>query len=156
MIEKWDKRFLRIAKEVSTWSKDPRWQVGAVAVLDRRILATGFNGFPRGVEDHEWRWTTRELKQQHIVHAEMNCIYNAAYNGISLVDSTMYVFGLPVCLECGKGIVQAGITKVIGCASLEDGIPDRWMESYKKTVAMLDETGVQFKLCDVMTLLEEH
>ena len=38
MIDKWDRRFLRIAKEVSKWSKDPNWQIGAVAVIDRRIL----------------------------------------------------------------------------------------------------------------------
>jgi len=45
MISKWDKRFLRIAKEVASWSKDPRSQVGAIAVQSRRIVATGYNDF---------------------------------------------------------------------------------------------------------------
>ena len=67
----------------------------------------------------------------------------------------MYVYGLPVCNECAKGIVQAGISKIIGAADLSEGIPQRWYESYKKTVAMLDEVGVQFTLTDQLTLLEE-
>lgn len=151
----WDKRFLRMAREVSAWSRDPSHRVGAVAVKDRRIIATGYNGFPRGVEDLDWRWRTKELKYRYVVHGEMNCIYNAAYNGISLVDTTLYVYGLPVCHECAKGIIQAGITRVVGAADLADGIPQRWYESYKKTVAMFDEVSVQFTLTDELTLLEE-
>jgi len=154
-LDKWDKRFLRIAREVSTWSKDPSHKVGAVAVLDKRILSTGYNGFPREVEDHDWRWRTREIKTQYVVHAEMNCIYNAAFNGMSLQGATVYVYGLPVCHECGKGLIQAGVSRIIGATDLEEGIPDRWFESYKKTVAMFDEVGVQFKLTDELTLLED-
>lgn len=156
MLDKWDKRFLRIAKEVSSWSRDPSHRVGAVAVSDRRILATGFNGFPREVIDHDWRWRSQELKNRYVVHAEMNCIFNAAMSGQSLDCATLYVYGLPVCNECAKGIIQSGVIKVIGCADLSDGIPIRWMESYKKTVAMFDEVGVEFKLADYLTLLEEH
>lgn len=155
MIDKWDKRFLRIAKEVSKWSKDPNWRIGAVAVSERRILSTGYNGFPRNIVDLEDRWNVRELKNRYVVHAEMNCIYNASYNGISLFDSTMYVYGLPVCSECAKGIIQAGITRVVGCTDLEGGIPSRWMDSYKQTAMMLDEVDIQFKLVDSMVLLEE-
>ena len=52
MQDKWDKRFMRVAREISAWSKDPSKQIGAVAVNDdRRILATGYNGFPKGIED---------------------------------------------------------------------------------------------------------
>ena len=47
-LTKWDERFSRIAYEVATWSKDPGTKVGAVLVLDRRIIATGYNGFPHG------------------------------------------------------------------------------------------------------------
>ena len=42
----WDKRFLAVAKEISTWSKDPSKKIGAIIVKDKRILATGYNGFP--------------------------------------------------------------------------------------------------------------
>ena len=83
MQEKWDKRFLRVAQEISTWSKDPSKQIGAVAVnSDRRILATGYNGFPKGIEDSPERYIDRTIKYDLVVHAEMNCIYNATFNGI--------------------------------------------------------------------------
>ena len=48
---KWDQRFIRVAREVSSWSKDPSKQIGAVIVKDKRILATGYNGFPKGIDD---------------------------------------------------------------------------------------------------------
>ena len=50
-LNKWDERFVRIAFEVATWSKDPGTKVGAVLVADRRIIASGYNGFPQGIED---------------------------------------------------------------------------------------------------------
>ena len=49
--DKWDQRFLDLAREVSTWSKDPSRQIGCIAVRDRKILATGYNGFPKGIDD---------------------------------------------------------------------------------------------------------
>ena len=50
-MNKWDTRFLKLAKEIATWSKVPSTQVGAIGVKDRRILATGYNGFPKGIEE---------------------------------------------------------------------------------------------------------
>ena len=85
-MDKWDGRFLDIAREISTWSKDPSRKIGAIAVRDRKILATGYNGFPKGIEDTPTRLNIREVKYQYVVHAEMNCIYNAAENGVSLRD----------------------------------------------------------------------
>ena len=52
MSDKWDKRFLDLAKHISEWSKDPSTKVGCIVVgEDREIRSTGFNGFPRGIED---------------------------------------------------------------------------------------------------------
>ena len=111
---KWDMRYMALAKEVSTWSKDPSTQVGTVAVGSKgQVLSQGYNGFPRGVDDDMSRLEIRETKYKYIVHAEMNCIFNATYNGVSLDGSTMYVYGLPMCSECAKGIIQVGIKKVI-------------------------------------------
>ena len=105
---KWDIRFISIAREYSTWSKDPSTQVGAVAVdpKTRRVLSGGYNGFPRGIEDTDKRLNDRDLKHSLVVHAEMNLIYNATRSGISLEGSHLYVWGLPVCSECAKGIIQ--------------------------------------------------
>ena len=51
LLNKWDSRFLEIANLVATWSKDPSTQIGAIAVKDKRLISTGYNGFPRGIED---------------------------------------------------------------------------------------------------------
>lgn len=112
-MNKWDKRFLNVAREVSTWSKDPSTQVGAVAVRDKRILSTGYNGFPTSVEDDYAIYNNRKEKYKRIVHAEMNVIYNAGLHGISLKDSTLYIWGLPVCSQCALGIIQSGIIRIV-------------------------------------------
>ena len=85
MSEKWDKRFLALASHIAGWSKDPSTQVGCVVVgPDREIRSTGFNGFPRGIEDSIARLENRELKYPLICHAEENAIMHATRIGISL------------------------------------------------------------------------
>ena len=70
MSNKWDKRFLELAKHISDWSKDPSTKVGCVVVgEDREIRSTGFNGFPRGIEDKIERREEREQKYPMICHA---------------------------------------------------------------------------------------
>jgi dCMP deaminase len=139
--EKWDNRFLRMAREIASWSKDPSAKIGAVAVKDRRILSTGYNGFPAGIDDDPIRYQDRETKYQFVVHAEMNAIYNAGRNGIPLQGSTMYVYGLPACHECAKGIASAGIKRVVCCFD-DEHQHDKWFKSYEKTLALFAESGI--------------
>ena len=147
LSNKWDKRYLRLAKEVATWSKDPSSQIGAVAVSDnRQVLATGYNGFPRGVNDLPGRYDDRELKYKYVVHAEQNVIYNATYNGVSLDGSTLYVWGLPVCSDCAKGVIQVGIKRVVMPI---DKYPTQWVESFSQTSLMFDEAGVDYGFIQV-------
>lgn len=127
--EKWDVRFMDIAKQVSTWSKDPSTKVGALLVRDRRILATGYNGFPRGIADDE-RLNDRETKYRLIVHAEMNVLMNALEAGISTKGADLYVYGLPCCPECTKNILQTGIKNVILHDPYLCGRPD-WIETWE-------------------------
>lgn len=141
---KWDERFMRLAREVSTWSKDPSRRIGAIAVdSSRRILSTGYNGFPSRIEDSADRLIDREQKYKYIIHGEMNCIYNACQNGISLNDSTLYVWGLPVCSECAKGIIQVGI-KTVFCGHVRDNeyADSIWQKSFETTKAMFREANV--------------
>ncbi|SMM99758.1 dCMP deaminase [uncultured Candidatus Thioglobus sp.] len=70
----------------------------------------------------------------------MNAIYNATYSGASLDGATLYVYGLPICSECAKGIIQVGIKKVVVQKSKE---LDNWNESVKLSQAMFDEAGVE-------------
>lgn len=140
---KWDNRFMELAKMISAWSKDPSSKIGAVAVNDeRRILATGYNGFPKGIEDSQERLNDREQKYPLIVHAETNALMNALYAGVSLKNATMYVHGLPVCPDCTKLIIQAGIRRIV-INKFVMNTPENWVELWEqKSGPMFKEAGV--------------
>ncbi len=137
----WRDRYLDLAKQVSTWSKDPSRKIGAVAVGSKgQILSQGFNGFPRGILDSADRYNDRPTKYKLVVHAEMNVIYNATFNGVSLDGASLYVYGLPVCSECAKGIIQVGIKEVF--IYTDDAVPAIWTEAYDLTRDMFKEAGI--------------
>lgn len=137
----WDKRFLQMAELVSTWSKDPSTKVGSVVVNDRRrILATGYNGFPRGIMDFQQRYENREEKYKLVVHAEMNAVYNATWNGVSLDGATIYTTGLPTCSECAKGLIQVGIKRIV-CGFPKE-ISKTWENSFNDTLRILKEINL--------------
>ena len=142
---KWRNRYLLLAKHFSTWSKDPSTQVGAVAVSDNGlILSEGWNGFPRGIRDTQDRLGDRQTKLHYTAHSEKNLIYNATRNGISLLNSNLYVYGLPVCSECAKGVIQVGIKSVYVLTDTMN-VRDTWAESWKKTTDMFDEVGISYE-----------
>ena len=111
----WDEYFMGVALLAAQRSKDPSTQVGACIVDDsKRILSTGYNGFPHGCNDDEFPWgrdeSAGETKYPFVVHAELNAILNN--RGKSLHGSRLYV-GLFPCNECAKAIIQAGVSEVI-------------------------------------------
>ncbi len=119
----WDDYFMDIAQRVATRSTCLRRQVGAVIVLDKRILATGYNGAPRGLPHCEDTGCLRERlgipsgQRQEVcrgLHAEQNAIIQAALHGVSVDGGTIYVTHQP-CITCAKMIINAGIKRVI-CA----------------------------------------
>jgi dCMP deaminase len=143
----WGDKYIHLAKEISTWSKDPSTKIGAVVIGEHgQILSQGYNGFPRGINDTPERLNDRERKYELIVHAEMNAIYNACLNGVSLKDSTLYVYGLPICNECAKGIIQVGIKKVV--AMRPQIYNSQWDKSIKDAEALFREAEVMY-LIDV-------
>lgn len=145
-VYKWDHRYLSIAKDVSNWSKDPSKKIGAITVGSiGQILSQGYNGFPRGINDHDYRLNNRAEKLRYVVHAEMNAIYNATHSGISLNGSTLYVYGLPVCSECVKGVIQVGVKRVVMMCE-EKTIFGPWGESWKLSSEMLDEAEIPWVL----------
>ena len=112
--EKWDKRFIELAKYVSTWSNDVH-KVGSVIVdKDNVVLSLGYNGFPRLAVDDLPERRERNVKLIYTVHAEENAILNAARKGISLDGSTIYLEWFP-CVNCAKSIINAGIKRVVCC-----------------------------------------
>jgi dCMP deaminase len=117
----WDEYFIGIAKLVSGRSTCLRRQVGAVAVRDRRILATGYNGAPRGLAHcSEVGCLRREMHvpsgERHELcrglHAEQNVIIQAALHGISIQGATVYCTDHP-CSLCVKMLINAGITEIV-------------------------------------------
>jgi dCMP deaminase len=140
--QKWDNRFLAMANLVASWSKDPSTQVGAVIVDGkRRILAVGYNGFPRGVSDDLGeRLSDRSTKLPRVVHAELNAILNTGVP-MSLEGATLYTSMFP-CNECAKSIIQTGITRVVAPTPTEE----RWADSNCVAEEMMDEAGIDLVL----------
>jgi len=143
MSEKWDGRFIDLAKHISEWSKDPSTKVGCVVVgEDREVRSTGFNGFPRGIEDTAERLNDRDQKYPMICHAEENAIMHAARIGISLKGCTAYVTW-PPCSRCARSLIQAGVREVVYPADSE--IPERWEEDFEISNRMMSEAGVRIR-----------
>jgi dCMP deaminase len=146
--DKWDRRYLELAKLVSTWSKDPSTQVGAVIVnFDLQREFVGYNGFPRGVNDSPERYADRELKYKLVVHAESNAIRKA---GDYARGSTLYVYPSfsmpPICNECAKDAIQAGIKDIVGFApDMNDPRVQRWLEAIKISQMMFQEAGIPWR-----------
>ena len=117
----WDIYFMDIAHAVARRGNCCRRQVAAVAVRDRRLISTGYNGTPRGVRnccDGGCKRCRSEapsgsgLSECICCHAEENAITQAAYHGIALRDATLYCTLSP-CLICAKMIINGGIKEVV-------------------------------------------
>jgi len=139
-LTKWDHRFIKVAQEVQSWSKDPSTKCGCVLVKDRRILSTGYNGLPASLSDSLERYQNREFKLASIIHAEKNALFNAAKNGTNTDGSTAYITW-PPCSQCTSALLQAGISKVV-CPNPSTG-PERWIENFMLANDLLHEAGIE-------------
>ena len=122
-MNKWDKRFMDMAEVIATWSScyQENRKVGAVIVKDKRIMTTGYNGAPSGIEScmEKGECLRRKLNVEsgtraelcYAIHAEQNAILQAARLGLALKGATLYCTHQP-CVICSKMIVNAGIKKV--------------------------------------------
>ena len=139
-MDKWDKRFMDMAKVVGSWSScyQSNRHVGAVIVRNKRMLTTGYNGAPSGVKScsEKGECLRRKLniasgtRQEmcYAVHAEQNAICQAAKLGISLEGATLYCTHQP-CTICCRMIINSGISKVI----YAEGYPDDFsLELFKE------------------------
>ncbi|MFA5114525.1 MAG: cytidine/deoxycytidylate deaminase family protein [Candidatus Omnitrophota bacterium] len=132
----WDEYFLEVAELVAKRATCLRRQVGAVLVKDKKILSTGYNGAPSGL-DHCFDIGCIRQKlnipsgERHELcrglHAEQNVILQAALHGTSTKDSTLYITNQP-CAICAKMLINAGIKEVI----IADGYPDRLAQDFLK------------------------
>lgn len=141
--QKWDQRYMDLAKQVGSWSKDRGTKVGAVIVADAgQIIATGYNGFPRGVDDDVEARHQRPAKYQWTEHAERNAIYNAARSGVPTEGTTIYVPWFP-CTDCTRAIIQSGIRLLVAYRPENDN--PRWSEDFGVSLTMLTDAKVQIR-----------
>lgn len=149
---RWQQHFLQLCLDHARMSKDPSTCVGAIIVgPDRELRSSGFNGFPRGIEDSPMRLRDREMKLKLIVHAEMNAVLNAARVGLPLKGCTLYlaatddtghVWGGPPCSRCVVEIIQAGITKIVSYPP--KAVPSRWHEDLILSRLLLNEAKIAY------------
>ncbi len=136
--KKWDLRFLNLARLVSTWSKDPSTQTGAVIVRpDRTVASVGFNGFPTMMEDKEEWYNNREEKYSRVVHCEMNALLHMPEQ-IHESGYTLYTWPCASCDRCLVHMAQAGIDKFVFPSPTED-MMSRWGKALEKTKQYLTE-----------------
>lgn len=141
----WHKYYLDLLDPIAAKSKDPNTKLGCVIVgPDHEIRSTGYNSFPRGITDDMPERLERPEKYLWIEHAERNAIYNAARCGTALKGCCLYIGILP-CMDCARGIIQAGITEVIFDAAKQYAYPGgaTWAESWARVGIMLGEAGVK-------------
>lgn len=138
LMQKWDVRFCELARYIADWSKDPNAKVGAVLFSKKGgSVSIGYNGFPMGVEDSADRLTDKDIKLELVVHAEINAIIAA---GSRAENSTIYVWGKPICARCAGPIIQAGVKRVV---ALAPGNSDsHWDKSGKTAHEMFVEAGI--------------
>jgi len=137
----WDEYFMRIAHVVATRSTCLRRQVGAILVLNKRILTTGYNGAPTGLRHCSEVGCLREKYnvpsgERHELcrglHAEMNALLQAAHHGICIAGATLYSTHVP-CMLCTKMLINGGIEKVVAARDYPDELARQ----------MLNEAGIE-------------
>lgn len=141
----WDEYLMGFADAASLKSKDSSTKLGAViAGPDNEIRTSGFNSFPKGINDSLPERQVRPEKYKWIEHAERNAIYMGARHGASLKGCTLYC-AWPPCTDCARAVIQVGIIKIV-VKTLD--IPDRWLSDMTTSITMLKEAGVAIQPFD--------
>lgn len=147
--EKWDRFYLELAEFVATkLSKDPSTKVGAVlANYEYGLEFFGYNGFPPGVNDDPERYNNRELKYAMVNHAERCALAKAGQYARGGVLYVWPSFSLPpICNECAKAALNAGIKEIVGYLPDEsDPRVQRWKDSIAISKLMFDEAGIGYR-----------
>ena len=147
---RWDAYFMKMAHFVASKSKDQSIRVGCVLVSkNNTIISTGYNGFPRGIDEEEYHTERYEPPEKYFwtEHAERNAVYNAALNGVKTQYARAYSTSHP-CADCARAFVQAGVSEVFLPTKKNDpfykeGRWDDWAESYTKGLEILKAAGVK-------------
>jgi len=143
---------MEMAAMVANWSKDPDKQVGAVVVnQENRVMAVGFNGFARGVEDTPERLFDKPTKLALMLHAEDNAIEQATklWTGADAM-CTLYVYPCPPCAACANRIVRAGFVGRVVCPTVNlQEENSSWTAQQLMAQSILTEVGIACEGLDI-------
>ena len=151
----WSEFFLRHVYLAASKSKDRKTKIGAVLVQDNVIVSSGYNGFPRKVNDDIEERHLRPTKYFFSAHAERNAIYNAARNGIKTLGCEVYTNVMP-CSDCAIAIIQSGAKKLLIHQQANQILQEKassingqkWLDSLDYSNVMLKEAGVELLFLD--------
>lgn len=146
-VPSWDDFYLGLANYVAVKSKDKHTQVGAAIVdKDNNLIAVGYNGLPRNVNDTIPERYKRPEKYFWMAHSEINCIFTAARLGTPLIGHKLYCSWTP-CVDCAKAIIQVGISEVIVDFDRNKKMErsPRWKESLIRSKTMFKEAGIKLR-----------
>lgn len=131
-----------MARLVSSWSKDPSTQAGAVIVdRSKRVISVGFNGFPRGMPDRAELYADRDEKYSRIIHAEINALTFARG---PVCDATLYTWPFMCCDRCVVQMLQAGITGFVAPKPHADKL-ERWGQSFMRARQYINECSARYE-----------
>jgi dCMP deaminase len=144
----WDEYFINIAEQVKLKSKDNNTKIGVVLVgKNNEIVSTGYNSFPRGINDAVVERQEKPEKYFWFEHAERNCIYNAARIGVSTLGTTMYMTCGISCADCARAIISAGVEKIV-LRGGKGAMSPKWQESAERSNQMFKEAGIIVEFFD--------
>jgi dCMP deaminase len=144
----WDEYFFEIIESIPKKSKDPSTKVGCLIVSpNNEIVSSGFNGFPRKVEDDLEIVPERYERSKKLLfteHAERNAVYAAARRGTPLANCRLYI-GWHPCAGCMRAIIQSGICEVVINGDVDKEFQKRWQEETEVAEIMAKEAGVKIR-----------
>jgi dCMP deaminase len=143
----WDEYFMKITRVVAERSTCMRRRVGAILVREKHILATGYNGAPRGLRHCSEVGCLRERKgvpsgERHELcrglHAEMNVLLQAALHGIPIAGSTLYSTTYP-CSLCAKMLINGEIVRIVAAGDYPDEMAKQMLKEARIKVHLMKE-----------------
>jgi len=147
----WDDYFIKLTQDVSERATCVKRKVGALIVKDKRILATGYNGAPKGFKHCEETGCIRQEMglpsgQRHELcrglHAEQNAIIQAAVHGVEIEGATLYCNYQP-CVICVKMLINAGIKKIVYAGGYPDELAQKMLKESKIQVVKYEKKGAK-------------
>lgn len=138
--DKWDRRWLYLARHYAAWSNDPSTAVGCVIARRKEQLSQGYNGFPSGIADTEARLLDRDTRLALTIHAEQNALLRIGARKAK--GASLYVWPFPPCGDCAKLIAQSGISRVVMPLNTDPALLERWQASLAIARELFGEKGI--------------